>query len=120
MHELSIAQSIVDIVQQTASSNGAGKVRTIRLKIGELSGVVIDSLEFCITAITAGTDLEGVRLDIENIPLRAQCRKCDQSFAVENNNFFCTRCGSGECTVVSGRELQVTEIELGDDLEEAI
>jgi hydrogenase nickel incorporation protein HypA/HybF len=119
MHELSIAQSIVDIVQQTASSNGAGKVRTIRLRIGELAGVVTDSLEFCITAITAGTDLEGVRLDIESIPLRAQCGKCGKAFAVENNNFFCPGCESGECTVVSGRELQVTEIELGDGSEEA-
>jgi hydrogenase nickel incorporation protein HypA/HybF len=119
VHELSIAQSIIDIVQQTASSNGSGKVRTIRLRIGELSGVVLDSLEFCITAITAGTDLEGVRLDIEHIPLRAQCKKCGQTFAVKNNNFFCPRCGGGECSVVSGRELQVSEIELGDDSEEA-
>ena len=119
MHELSIAQSIVDIVQQTASSNGSGKVRTIRLRIGALSGVVVDSLEFCVTAITAGTDLEGVRLEIDNVPLRAQCRMCGQNFSVENNNFFCPHCGSGECSVVSGRELQVSEIELEDDSEEA-
>jgi len=115
VHELSIAQSIVEIVEQTASANGSGRVRSIKLKIGELSGVVGDSLEFCFLAVTAGTKLEGARLDIEHVSLTAECRSCRQTFTVHNNVFFCPSCKSGDCSVVTGRELQVSEIELEDE-----
>jgi hydrogenase nickel incorporation protein HypA/HybF len=118
VHELSIAQSIVEIVEQTASANGSGRVRSIKLRIGELSGVVVDSLDFCFLAITAGTKLEGAHLEIEHVPLTAECRSCRQTFAVQNNVFLCPFCKSGVCSVVSGRELQVSEIELEDEPQE--
>ena len=47
MHELAIAQSIVEAVEAKASECNAARVKTVRLKIGEASGVVTDSLTFC-------------------------------------------------------------------------
>ena len=115
MHELSLAQSIVDIVQNAASANGAGRVLTIGVRIGELSGVVVDSLTFCFTAITAGTSLEGAALRVDRIPVRAQCRECRALCEVENLVFLCPSCGSGNLEIIAGRELQVSEIEVEDN-----
>jgi hydrogenase nickel incorporation protein HypA/HybF len=115
MHELSIAQSILEIVQHHLPADGSRNVRTVSMKVGELSGVVTDSLEFCFQAITAGTTLEGARLAIEHLPVRARCRTCSAAFPVEQSVFRCTSCGGSDLEIVSGRELQVTEIELADE-----
>ena len=114
MHELSLAQNVLEIVQQYLPADNAHAVRCVRMKVGELSGVVIDSLDFCFNALASGTPLQGVRLEIEQIPLRARCRKCSNVFRIENTLFRCVACGSTDLEILSGRELQVTEIELDD------
>ncbi len=115
MHELSIAQSIIEIVRQHLPANGSPAVRTVNMKVGELSGVVTESLEFCFQAITAGTPLEGARLAIEHLPVRARCRTCTAVFPVEQSVFRCASCDGEDLEIVSGRELRVTEIELEDE-----
>jgi hydrogenase nickel incorporation protein HypA/HybF len=115
VHELSLAQSIADIVQNTASANGGGKVLTVGVRIGELSGVVADSLTFCFSAITAGTPLEGATLRVERIPVRARCRTCHNLCTIEDLVFRCLSCGSGDLEIIAGRELQVSDIEVEED-----
>jgi hydrogenase nickel incorporation protein HypA/HybF len=114
MHELSIAQSIVDIIRQYVPDDQAESVRLVKIRVGPLAGVVPDSLDFCFGAIVADTKLRKARLDIEATRLRSQCTGCDEAFEVEEASFICPRCGSGEIKVVSGTELQVVEIELSD------
>jgi len=114
MHELSIAHNILEIVQQYVPPNDTRSIKTVRMKVGELSGVVSESLEFCFDAITVGTYLQGAHLDIEPIPLKSECRKCTNTFRVEEYNFRCPSCGSDDLSIIAGRELQVTEIELND------
>ena len=115
MHELSIAQSIVEIVEQYVPQDHQGEVQTVKLKVGELSGVVVESLEFCFSAVTAGTRFEGALLDVEHIRLTARCRRCANVAPVSDNSFSCHACGSTDVAIVSGRELQVTEIEVTDN-----
>jgi hydrogenase nickel incorporation protein HypA/HybF len=112
MHELSIAQSIVDIVTEHLPDEEGGKVRTVRLRLGAMAGVVPDSLEFCFGAITEGTRLAGAQLEIEHIPLRAHCTACGSDGEIEPTLFACSACGGTSLTVISGRELQVREIEM--------
>jgi hydrogenase nickel incorporation protein HypA/HybF len=115
MHELSIAQSIVEIVEQhLPAGNGAG-VRSVRLRIGDFAGVVPDSLEFCFSAVTAGTRLDGASLDIERVALVCKCQDCHRTFPVRESVFRCPTCSGGQVAIVTGRELQVTEIELFDE-----
>jgi hydrogenase nickel incorporation protein HypA/HybF len=114
MHELSIAQNILEIVEQHLPPGNGYAVKSVKLKLGELAGVVQDSLEFCFCAIIPGTRVAGATLDIERIPLRARCEQCYTVFAVEENDFSCSACGGSAVSVVSGRELQVTEIEIDD------
>lgn len=117
MHELSIAQNIVDIVQQHLPKDGLSEIKSVKLKIGELAGVVPDSLEFCFSAITAGTSLQGAALEIERVPFLVKCNKCGKVSTNESGFFLCGFCGSVETTMISGNELQVTEIELIDEKE---
>jgi hydrogenase nickel incorporation protein HypA/HybF len=115
MHELSIAQSIVEIIEQHVPQDHGGKVQSVKLKVGALSGVVVESLEFCFSAVIAGTRFEGTLLDVERIDLTARCRRCNNVAPVSDNSFSCHACGSADVAIVSGRELQVIEIEITDN-----
>jgi hydrogenase nickel incorporation protein HypA/HybF len=118
MHELSLAQSILEIVQQAVPPDRDARASTVRLRIGELAGVVEDSLAFCFDAITRGTRLEGSRLAIERVPTEADCQSCRARVAISPPQFCCPSCGGTEIVLVSGRELQVVEVELPDDEED--
>jgi len=115
MHELSIAQSIVDIVLQYLPKEDGVTVRNVTLRLGEMAGVVPDSLEFCFSAITEGTRLKGAVLQIEHVPLTAHCNACGRDGEIEPTLFRCSWCGGTSLTILSGRELQVREIEVDED-----
>ena len=115
LHELSFAENIVDIIHQSVPSGELEDVRIVRLKIGALSGIVADSLDFCFSAIITQTDLANARLDIEHIPFTVQCNACGNSFVNEIGVVVCPGCGGSDTTVIAGRELQITEIELDDE-----
>ena len=115
MHELSIAQSIAAIAEEHIEGQPETRVRIVRVKVGELAGVVPDSLEFCFSAAIAGTRLEGARLEIERVRGRGRCPSCGAITPVDGFTFLCAHCGGEGLTLVEGNELQVTELELDDD-----
>ena len=115
MHELSLAQNIVDIVHQYVPAKQSNTVKSVKLRIGELSGVVAESLEFCFSAIVAGTPLRGTTLDIERTPFALRCKTCGHSFTNEYGEVTCPNCFSNATEVVSGTEMRVVEIELKED-----
>jgi hydrogenase nickel incorporation protein HypA/HybF len=109
MHELSIAQSVVDaIVERT----GDARVTCVRLRIGRLSGVVADSVRFCFDLVAEGTTLEGATLLIEEPSGRGHCRGCGAEFAVEDPIVLCPACGGADVAVPAGRELSITSVEV--------
>jgi hydrogenase nickel incorporation protein HypA/HybF len=114
MHELSVAQGILDLVQHHVPEDQARDVREVTVRIGALSGIVADSLEFCFSAIVAGTPYDGASLAIERVPTRATCNGCSREFGIEELVFRCPHCGGPSIRVVSGDELQVTSVELAD------
>jgi hydrogenase nickel incorporation protein HypA/HybF len=119
VHELSLAQSIVEIVQQYVPDAQRTAVESVRLKVGDQAGVVVDSLKFCFSAITVRTDLEGARLDIERVPFSFTCKTCSSTCTDEMAILLCPHCGGHDVTILSGTELQVTEIQLHDHVAEA-
>lgn len=114
MHELSIAENILEIVKDNLSSNGGGRLRSVKVRIGELAGVVPDSLDFCFTAITKGTEMDGAVLEIERTGIVAHCADCGKDSDVKGLVFKCPSCGSLSVKVITGNELQVVEIEVDD------
>ncbi len=115
MHELSIAQSLVELVSDHAAREGAGRVRTIHVRLGELSGFR-RALYFCFDRVATGTVCEHARLAIEDVPLTVRCDYCDDvKRPGARYNFRCPTCGRPTPKVVTGREMQVTAIELEFD-----
>jgi hydrogenase nickel incorporation protein HypA/HybF len=111
MHELSLAQSILDIVEQEMVRHGASRVNIIRLEVGEFTAVVPESLLFCFEVITKGTPFEGVRLEMNPVPLTGRCRGCGEEFKIRDYHFSCPRCGAKDIETIAGKELQIKEIE---------
>ena len=112
MHELSIAQNIVEIVQQYVPGEAIPDVRSVRVRVGGLSGIVPESLEFSFSAIVAGTPLGSARLDIERVPAISRCEGCKTEFEAADFVFVCPACGGLNTRLISGSDLQVVDIEL--------
>ncbi|HEY0754119.1 MAG TPA: hydrogenase maturation nickel metallochaperone HypA [Ktedonobacteraceae bacterium] len=113
MHELSIAQSIAEAVQLKAEECNAAHVRHVRLKIGDASGIVTDSLTFCFEMVASFSPLlEGTLLLIEHVPHRAYCRHCASEFGVINFVARCPTCQAWSAEVVSGNELAILDMEI--------
>jgi hydrogenase nickel incorporation protein HypA/HybF len=112
MHEMSIAQSLIEIIQEEMDRHGAVHLRTVHLQVGEMSAVVPESLAFSFEVITAGTPLEGARLVIETVPLEGNCKDCGKPFKIKDYVFLCPACGSTRVDTVAGQELSLVDMEV--------
>ncbi|MDH3215078.1 MAG: hydrogenase maturation nickel metallochaperone HypA [Candidatus Krumholzibacteria bacterium] len=112
MHEMSIAQNIVEIVEDALRDEVDPDVERVVVKIGRLVAVVPDSLDFCFTAITQGTPLANSQLVIEEIPFQVRCKGCDKTSQVESFVFRCPECGNVKLETITGHELFVSHIEV--------
>jgi hydrogenase nickel incorporation protein HypA/HybF len=111
MHELAITQSLLQIATDEARRAGASQIKVIRLKIGALTDIVPESVQFYLDSLTPGTIAEGVRLEAIPVPVGATCGRCGHFFVVQEYDLTCPRCGEmGKIT--QGRELQVDSLEV--------
>lgn len=114
MHELSIAQEIIGIVQENLPKQNGHAVKTVKLKIGKLTNILPDSLEFCFDALIPSTPLNGAKLVIQHVPVTIHCTQCERENEIEGFAFMCPSCGSTNIKMTAGDELQVSEIEISD------
>ena len=112
MHELSIMQSALSIALESARQAGASRVHSIRLRIGALSGVVPDALEFAFEALTPGTAAEEAKLAIEHVPARFWCATCTREFEAEDMLAECPECHALSGELRAGREMEVASLEI--------
>ena len=112
MHELSIAISIVDISREQMGRHGAKKVLGMTLEIGELSGVVIDALEFALDEAVRGTELEGSKRTIEQIKGKAWCEDCEKEFDSSDYITLCPACNGFNTRLVAGKELRLKTMDI--------
>ena len=112
MHELSITQSLFDIVLEQAKQSRAKKVICIKLVIGDMTGVVGDSVRFYLDFLSKDTIAEGARLNIEVVPTKARCRKCEKIFELGEFSWNCPGCGGSGLEIIGGTELFVESIEV--------
>ena len=111
LHELSIAESLLDIIVDESKKHGLVRVSKVKLQIGEFAAVVPDSLTFCFELVSRDTVASGALVEIESVGLVARCDGCDFSFRVQDHIFLCPRCGEAALEILSGRELSVMSIE---------
>lgn len=120
MHELSIAHSLVEIAEEAAAKAGIPRVTAVHLRLGVLSGVVRDALLFGFDVATAGTRLEGARLEIEDVPLQASCPQCNTVVTLPNpQQVRCPDCGAPCGRIVTGQEIELVALEYEDNASEA-
>jgi hydrogenase nickel incorporation protein HypA/HybF len=111
MHELAIAQNIVDIVIDQMKVHGLSKIETILLRVGVLRNVVKESLSFSFDLAVRETPMEGAKLVVETIPIRGRCITCNQEFTMDYWLDDCPFCQSLTIEITSGKELEIVEIE---------
>ena len=115
MHEMGIALQIVEIA--TASLPVGSKdiqVEKVNLKIGKLAAVVPASLRFCFEVVTKDTPFAGTTLDIKEVPVVVKCRSCHSEWTVTGPDFTCKTCQNGEVDILSGREIEITSLEVAE------
>lgn len=119
MHELSIATGIVDLASSAvADAHETRPIEAVRVRVGDLSGVVIEALEFAWEVAAEGTACEGSRLEIERVPGKVRCVACDRETVLEHPpRFVCADCGAATADITAGRELDIVSLELKDDPE---
>ena len=118
MHELSIAQEIIDVAVNTIPPEKHSLVRKIRIELGEFSNIMPDSLSFCFNTLIGSSEISYAMLEVNVVPLQICCEVCNSSIEIQPPNFFCSKCGSTEIKIISGQELSIKEIELDETTEE--
>jgi hydrogenase nickel incorporation protein HypA/HybF len=112
MHEMALAEGIVQIVEETARANEARTVRAVWLELGALSHVELDALRFSFDVVKRGTVAADARLEVVATPGRAWCMPCGEAVALARLGDPCPRCGSHQLQVTQGEDMRVKEIEI--------
>lgn len=110
MHELSLAGSILAIVEQAARTERFARVRTMRLSVPALAGVEVDALRFALAAVAPGTPLEAADVVIDEPPAHARCAGCGRACEVREHGAACPHCGGWRLEVTDGRSMRVVDL----------
>lgn len=114
MHEMGIANSVLDAIRAESSRFPNGHICKVGVRIGELAGVDPDAMSFAFEALVRGSDLEPLALEIEYCPRRHQCRGCGNSYAVSGDVWACPSCGGEDSQFLGGDELEFAYMEVED------
>lgn len=112
MHEMSLAESVREIVDETARANGARRVAAVRLEIGRLAQVEIDAMRFAFDVVTRGSLAESARLEIVETDGSAWCMRCGRSVTIARRGDACPACDSYQLQVTGGDRMRVMDIEV--------
>ncbi len=109
MHELAIAESVVQIANRHANGR---RVTKVRLKVGHLRQVVPSALSFSFELVAEGTPVEGADLELEDVPATGLCRDCGTESRLKSFPLQCEACGGFDLELLEGEELYVESLEL--------
>lgn len=112
MHEMSLAESVLQIIEDTARVQPFKCVRSVVLEIGVLSAVEPEAMIFCFDAVTRGSIAEGARLEIVEVPGTGWCMECGKNVKLSERYGLCPECGDARVEITSGNELRVRDMEV--------
>ncbi len=120
MHELGIVFHVIDMVEKAAAENQAAAVASVTLELGEVSGVIPHELSSCWNWAVKKTErMREAALVIETIPAVTFCEGCGQTYPTVPQGKTCPHCGSGETWLRQGNEIQLKEIAIKEEQEDA-
>ncbi len=112
MHEMSLAESVREIVEEAARGNGAQRVLSVRLEIGKLAQVEVDAMRFAFEVVMQGSLAQQARLDIVETEASAWCMPCGTTVTLGQRGQPCPLCGSWQLQVTGGDRMRVMDIEI--------
>ena len=112
MHEVGIAQNILEVIQKKAEENNSDEIKKVKLLLGEFTGIVSEALEFAFDILKKDTLAKDAELEIETKKLKTYCCVCKEKFNhTAEPNFICSRCGN-TLDIIEGREMEIEYIDI--------
>ena len=112
MHEMSLTEGVIGIVEEEARRRGITRVRAVVLEIGALACAEPEAMRFCFDVVSRGTPAEGARLEIVLVPGAGWCFDCERPVALAERFSPCPECGRFRVQMTSGDELRVRDMEV--------
>jgi hydrogenase nickel incorporation protein HypA/HybF len=115
MHELSVAQSLIELASDAAARDGSDRVSRLFVRLGVLSGVVKEALEFSFDLAAEDSPCAGATLEIEEVPITVLCAYCEERKTLSDGyQFCCPTCGRPTPKILTGRELELVSVEVDE------
>ncbi len=112
MHEMSLCEGVMQVLEEQAQQQGFSQVKTVWLEIGELAGVELASLRLCFEVISKDTLADRARLEIVELPGEAWCERCQKPVRLQRRFDGCPDCGGYTLRVSGGDEMRIKELEV--------
>jgi len=112
MHEVSLIENVIALVEHERTKSAFARVSMIRLRLGALGHAEPAALRFCFAAVTAGTIAEGSGLEIEIVPGEGWCPDCGNTVALAQRFDACPVCQGNQVKMTAGDDLRVVEMEV--------
>ncbi|HJV23103.1 MAG TPA: hydrogenase maturation nickel metallochaperone HypA [Holophagaceae bacterium] len=112
MHELSLMEGMLDVIEEQAREGGFGRVHVVVLEVGKLAGVEVEALRFAFDVVTKGTRAEGARLELQEPAGMAWCEACGQEVEVAARFEPCPLCLKGSLRLTDGTQIRVMSLEV--------
>jgi hydrogenase nickel incorporation protein HypA/HybF len=103
---------MLTLALEQAERAGAGRITRIHLVVGEISGIVDESVQFYFDVVSRGTLAEGAQLAFERRPARLRCRACGHEFTLPHGDWTCPACQAWGGEIIAGREATIESIEV--------
>lgn len=112
MHEMSLAESVLQIIEQAGREQGFTAVKTVWLEIGQLACVEPSAMRFCFDAVMRGSIADQARLEINEIAGQGWCARCARDVPLASLHEGCPYCGKYQLRVTGGDAMRVKELEV--------
>lgn len=112
MHEMSLCEGILQVIEDASAREGFGRVQTVRLEIGRFSGVEPEALRFGFDVVMRGSLAEGARLEIVEVPGQAFCFECAETVTIDDRLAPCPKCQGGRLSPTGGDEMRIKDLEV--------
>ena len=112
MHEVGLMENALAIALKRAADEGAQHIHQLTMRVGPLSGVVAEALEFAFDVLARGTIAEGATLEVERVPILCYCSTCRLEFQPDDLFCECPGCHTPSGEVRQGRELELASLEV--------
>jgi hydrogenase nickel incorporation protein HypA/HybF len=112
MHEMSLAENVLQIIEESARTQNFQRVRTVIMEIGALAAVGPDAMRFCFDAVMRGSIADGARLEIVETAGAGRCIACNKTMPLQEQYAICPECGSARIEITGGNEMRVKELEV--------